>query len=99
MSKKSVARKRPRPARPKRAALRAGLRPGPDSFWREGQPPTFTREELAEKRRLVTDLEHECGRQHPAVQLFRAVHALALRQARRHEAWLERQLRTLEPPQ
>ena len=99
MSKPNVPRNRPRPARPKRAALRAGLSTGPDSFWRAGQPPTFTREELAEKRRLITDLEQECGRQDLAVQLFRAVHALALRQARRHEAWLEQQLRTLEPPQ
>jgi hypothetical protein len=70
---------------------------GPGSLWRQGQPPTFTREELAEKRRLVLEIEDDLGRGHVLTQLARGAHAVGLRECRRHEGWLRRQLGPPEP--
>src|SRR5262244_1380933 len=87
-----------RPRRLSRAELRTALGTGPDSLWRDGKPPIFTREELAGKRPLVAAFEREFGRSHPVTQLARATHAICLREARRHERWVRAQLGTLEPP-
>jgi hypothetical protein len=99
MSKPKVPRNRLRPVRRTPAELRQALGTGPDALWRDGAPPTFTLAELAQKRPLVAAIERDLGRQDLITRLARMAHAVCLREARRHEAWLRQQLRTLEPPQ
>jgi DNA polymerase sigma len=99
-----------KPARPARAhQCRTPKRKRPDRSWRipaphmlrrlwhNGQPTTFTREELAERWLFVKEIERTEGRRSPDAQLARAIHAVHRRQSRAAEAWLRRQLDTLEP--
>jgi hypothetical protein len=73
---------------------RTALRPG-GSLWRDGQPTTFTREELAERWLLVKEIEAAEGHGSFIAQLARAIHAAHRRQSREAERWLRRQLATL----
>jgi hypothetical protein len=99
MGKPKVPRNRLRPVRRTPADLRQAVGSGPESLWRDGAPPSFTRQELATKRHLVASIERDLGRQDLITRLARMAHAVCLREARRHEGWLRQQLRTLEPPQ
>jgi hypothetical protein len=99
MSTPKVPRNRRRPVRRTPADLRQALGSGPDALWRDGAPPVFTRQELAQKRPLVAAIERDLGRQDLITRLARMAHAVCLREARRREAWLRQQLRTLETPE
>jgi hypothetical protein len=88
------ARRTPKRQRPDRS-WRTALAPG-GSLWRDGQPATFTRDELAEKWLLVKEIEQAKGRRSFIAQLARAIHAAHRRQSHAAERWLRGQLATLE---
>jgi hypothetical protein len=95
---KTIPVKRSSAKRPDRS-WRTGLRPGA-AIWRNGngQPATFTREELAEKWLLVKEIEQAKGRRSAIARLARAIHAAHRRQSRAAERWLRGQLATLWAP-
>jgi hypothetical protein len=90
MSKDSLAR-RPRPDRSWRRALAPG-----SPTWTHGAPPIRSREELAEIRLRVKQVEADYGRRSPVAQRARGAFAAVRRESRRAETEINRLLAELE---